>query len=164
MKYQVQAAENGTVQIALSKAGRVKECLSGATLGLAWGGIGGGVIFLPDYLFKWSQEEGGTPSSFLWVSAVVVLLITLATAYKRGMWTRYWEVDSNQGLVRRHARTFTFARVVDLEFPLHGIRRGGDQRDVAFVLPAGTVHVIARRPPEDERQAIEDVVFGGTSS
>jgi hypothetical protein len=162
VKYDIQPAADGSVRIALTPSGRLAECASGALLGILWGGIGGGVIFLPDYIFKWSEQSGGIPDEFLWAAAAVVSVIACVAAYRRGVWTRSWEIDRPRGVLRRHARTFTLAKVVDLEFPLDAIKSGGDERDVAFELPGGSVYVVARRPPAAERRVLVDTVFGGT--
>lgn len=162
VKYTIIPGDNDTLRVTLTRSGRVREFLAGAGKAGFWVAIAMAVIFAPDYIFRFSGE-GPEMMRAIWGSAAAIVGgFALYFGYRRGLATRAWEVDRTRGLVRRHALTLTLAKIVDLEIPLNAIAPGGDERDVAFELPGGSVYIVARRPGEEMRQAIAKAVFGGT--
>lgn len=161
MKYDIQPGAGNTVRIALTTSGRVREFLWGAGVAALWVSVALGVIFAPDYIFRFSQEAGDTRVAIWGTGAAIVAGFAAWFGFRRGIATRAWELDLEVGVMRRYARTVLLSPIVDLEFPIDAIRPGGDPRDVAIELPGGSVYVIARRPGA-ERAAIAKAVFGGT--
>ncbi len=162
VKYDIQPGQGDTVRIALTTSGRVREFLAGAGVAAAWVAVALGVIFAPDYIFRFSEEAADTRMAIWATGAAIVALFAVYFGFRRGLAIRAWEFDREVGVIRRYARTLTLAPIVDLEIPLDAVRSGGDARDVSIELPGGTVYVIARRPGQDQHAAIAKAVFGGT--
>jgi hypothetical protein len=162
VKYDIQPGQGNTVRVALTTSGRVQEFLWGGGVAALWVVVALGVIFAPDYIFRFSGEAADTRFAIWITGGAIVAGFAAYFGFRRGIATRAWEFDREVGVVRRYARTLTLAPIVDLEIPLDAVRPGGDERDVSIELPGGTVYVIARRPGDAQHAVIAKAVFGGT--
>ena len=161
MKYDIQQGANETVRIGLTAVGRVREFLAAVVVVAPWTIVGMGVLFLPDFVFNYREKGEAVLSAFWWMAALILLAVCLFFGLRRSLGTRYWEVDPVQGVVRRHARTWTGRRVVDLEVPMDAISPlEQDGGRVGFKLPGGSEQIVARSCEPDELRAVERALFG----